>query len=291
MKTVLIACCAGLLLCAGLPGMTLATLTPTAAPAPMLASHWPQPAPALDDFLFSEKLDGVRARWDGQRLSTRNGNPITLPPGFTTGWPLQPMDGELWLGRGQFQQVSSLVRQYRRDDPRWQQVRFHVFDLPANDGRFEQRHQALQALLASGNWPHLRLVEQRRLANPQALKSWLDEVLAASGEGLIAHHRHARYQPGRSALLYKIKPWRDAEATVIAHLPGRGKYAGQTGALQVRDDQGRVFALGSGLSDAQRRAPPPIGSRISYRYTERTGNGLPRFPRFLRLRADEPQSH
>ena len=264
-----------------------APLTPS-APAPMLASTWPQPAPALDDFLFSEKLDGVRARWDGRQLTTRGGNRIAVPPGFTAGWPAQVMDGELWLGRGQFDTVSALVRGHDPQDPRWQQVALWVFDLPTDGGRFEQRYQHLQRLVANSRSRHLRLVQQQPLADSAALQAWLDAVVQGGGEGLIAHHRYARHVPGRSALLFKIKPWRDAEALVIAHTAGRGKYSGMLGALQVRDDQGRVFAIGSGLSDAQRRAPPAIGSRITYRYTERTVHGLPRFPRLLRIRADEP---
>lgn len=273
-----------------LVGSALAQPPPlaTSAPAAMLASPWPQPAPALDGFLFSEKLDGVRARWDGRQLTTRGGNRVAVPPGFTAGWPAQVMDGELWLGRGQFDALSALVRRHDPHDPRWQQVALWVFDLPADEGRFEQRYQHLQRLVANSRSRHLRLVQQQPLTDPRSLQAWLEAVVAGGGEGLIAHHRHARYVSGRSALLFKIKPWHDAEARVIAHTPGRGRYSGMLGALRVRDDQGRVFAIGSGLSDAQRRTPPAIGSRVTYRYTERTGNGLPRFPRFVRIRDDEP---
>lgn len=281
-----------LLLAVGLPVPLLCPLPASASAGAqnallMLASPWPQPAPDLRQLLFSEKLDGVRARWDGHRLSTRNGNPIAVPDSFTAGWPQQAMDGELWLGRGRFQAISALVRRRNPADPGWQQVRFHAFDLPGHGGDFAQRHAALQALLATPP-THLALVRQQPLADHTALQHWLQQVLAQGGEGLIAHHRHARYVAGRSSLLFKIKPWHDAEATLVALLPGRGRHAGVTGALQLRDAQGRVFAVGSGLSDAQRRSPPPLGSRITYRYTERTTNGLPRFPRFVRVREDEP---
>jgi ATP-dependent DNA ligase len=264
-----------------------APLTPS-APAPMLASTWPQPAPALDDFLFSEKLDGVRARWDGRQLTTRGGNRIAVPPGFTAGWPAQVMDGELWLGRGQFDRSARWCVAMTRRIRAGSRSRCGCSTCPPTRGRFEQRYQHLQRLVANSRSRHLRLVQQQPLADPAALQAWLDAVVQGGGEGLIAHHRYARHVPGRSALLFKIKPWRDAEALVIAHTAGRGKYSGMLGALQVRDDQGRVFAIGSGLSDAQRRAPPAIGSRITYRYTERTVHGLPRFPRLLRIRADEP---
>ena len=104
-----------LLLAVGLPVPLLCPLPASASAGAqnallMLASPWPQPAPDLRQLLFSEKLDGVRARWDGHRLSTRNGNPIAVPDSFTAGWPQQAMDGELWLGRGRFQAISALVR-------------------------------------------------------------------------------------------------------------------------------------------------------------------------------------
>jgi len=60
------------------------------------------------------------------------------------------------------------------------------------------------------------------------------------------------------------------------------------GALLVERPDGLRFRLGSGLDDAQRAAPPPIGSLVTYRHNGHTRNGVPRFARFLRVRADEP---
>jgi len=52
--------------------------------------------------MMSEKLDGMRAVWKGGGLLTRNNHPIHYPPYFTDAWPKETLDGELWLGRGQF---------------------------------------------------------------------------------------------------------------------------------------------------------------------------------------------
>lgn len=98
----------------------------------------------------------------------------------------------------------------------------------------------------------------------------------------------APYRSGRSDDLLKLKSFEDAEARVIGHLPGRGKYAGQTGALLVETPSGQRFRLGSGLPDALRRAPPPIGSVVTYRHNGTHASGLPRFARFWRVRADQP---
>lgn len=103
----------------------------------------------------------------------------------------------------------------------------------------------------------------------------------------MLHKADAGYVTGRSDVLLKVKLWHDAEAVVTGHVAGSGKYAGQLGALRVRTAGGREFSLGSGFSDDQRRAPPPVGSTVTYRYREITANGLPRFARFWRVRPAE----
>jgi DNA ligase-1 len=107
------------------------------------------------------------------------------------------------------------------------------------------------------------------------------------GEGLMLHRADAPYITGRSDVLMKFKLWHDAEATVIAHLPGKGRHAGRLGALRVRAPDGREFSLGTGFSDAQRRDPPALGTVVSYRYRELTAKGMPRFASFWRVRAAE----
>jgi DNA ligase-1 len=100
----------------------------------------------------------------------------------------------------------------------------------------------------------------------------------------MLHREDAAYETGRSSVLLKVTPWLDAEARVIAHLPGKGKYAGMAGALRMELPDGRRFSLGSGLTDILRRNPPPVGTLVTYRYRELTQNGMPRFPRYLRVR-------
>ncbi len=257
------------------------------SPAPMLAMRM-HDGIDLPAWLVSEKLDGVRARWDGRRLLTRNGDPIDAPAWFTAGWPSQPMDGELWIARGRFQQISDLVRALRRDADGWRQVRFMAFDLPADPGVFGQRAARLHALVAKTGAPHLRAIAQAPVANRAQLDARLRAVIAASGEGLVLHRFDARYRGGRSDDLLKYKPAADAEARVVGYRPGQGKYAGMVGALLVEDARGRRFALGSGLSDADRRQPPPPGTVVTYRYDGLTAKGTPRFARYLRIRDEKP---
>ena len=274
--------CAAPPVAGGPPGEDLMHASPTAADAGFAGTR------PVDEYWVSEKLDGVRGRWDGRRLWTRGGHPVDAPAWFTAGWPRLPMDGELWLGRGRFDALSVLVRHPPDDDTAWRNVRFLVFDLPGHGGSFEARVHAMRDLLREGVPPWLRPVAQSRVRDHDQLQARLRAVLDAGGEGLMLHHRDARYQAGRSGGLLKLKPHDDAEARVVAHLPGRGKYAGMAGALLVERDDGTRFRLGSGLSDAERGAPPALGSLVTYRYNGLTPNGLPRFPRYLRVR--EPPS-
>jgi DNA ligase-1 len=258
-------------------------------PALMLAGDY-RPGIEVDAYFVSEKLDGVRGRWDGRALWTRGGHRIDVPAWFVAGWPPVAMDGELWVGRGRFEEVSGLVRSQRGGDAAWRQVRFMVFDLPGEPGGFGRRLARLQALLAGAGIAWLQPVAQRRHADAASLDAALRAVTAAGGEGLMLHHRDAPYRPGRSTQLLKLKPYADAEARVVGYMPGRGKYHGQVGALLVERADGARFRLGSGLADAQRASPPPLGSLVTYRYNGHTRNGLPRFARLLRVRADEPGS-
>jgi DNA ligase-1 len=267
-----------------------------AAAAPLPAPAAVSPAPTLllaeryrDDidvsrYWVSEKLDGVRAIWDGKTLRFRSGNPVPAPRWFLDALPAQPLDGELWLGRGSFDQVSAIVRRQTPDDAEWRRVRYMVFELPDTPGSFSERVEQIKAVIAAAKQPWLQAVPQFRLPDTVALQKKLRDIVRSGGEGLMLHRADAAYETGRSSVLLKLTPWLDAEATVVAHLPGKGKYAGLTGALQMEMPDGRRFALGSGLSDALRRNPPPVGTLITYRYRELTKNGMPRFPRYLRVR-------
>jgi DNA ligase-1 len=250
-----------------------------------LASDW-SVGRSPQGFLVSEKFDGVRAVWNGRQLRFRSGREIVAPDWFVRALPQQPLDGELWFGRGQFDRLSGVVRQQHPPEA-WQQVRYMVFDAPGLGGTFEARWQALQSVTEAVRQPWLLRVEQTRVDTATALQQWLDAIVRDGGEGLVLHRADALWQPGRTQVLFKFKPEPDDEAQVMSHLPGKGRYEGMTGALQVQTPEGVAFALGSGLSDAQRRNPPEVGSWVTYRYRDRTPQGIPRFASFVRARAPE----
>jgi DNA ligase 1 len=231
--------------------------------------------------LVSEKYDGVRAIWDGRALRFRSGLPVPAPAGFLQRLPPAPLDGELWLGRGQFEATSGLVRRLAATDAEWQGLRYMVFDLPWAEGGFARRHARLQALLRQLSDPVVQVVPQAILPDRAALLQQLDAVVQAGGEGLVLRRADAPYAAGRSASMLKLKPLQDAEAVVLAPL---GRHAGRLGALQVRSDSGHVFQIGTGFSDAERVAPPAPGQRITYAYRGLTEAGVPRFASYVRVR-------
>jgi DNA ligase-1 len=246
------------------------------APALMLANVY-RPGVDLSAYWLSEKYDGVRGYWDGQRLLTRGGEPVHAPSWFTAGWPAEPMDGELWAGRGRFEEAVSTVRQQVPDDAAWQRMRFMVFDLPSHPGVFSERIRSYTRHVEQLNQPWVQAVTQERIGSHASLLKRLDQMVRAGGEGLMLHRGDALYRALRNE---------DAEARVMAHVPGQGKYTGMLGALLVETANGQRFRIGSGFNDVQRHEPPPVGAWITYRYRGLHDSGLPRFATFLRVRTD-----
>ena len=241
---------------------------------------------AISEYLVSEKLDGIRARWTGSQLLTRNGNPIYPPPWFTHNWPTEPLDGELWSKRGNFEEIASTVLSHHPDE-RWQAIKMMVFDLPVTGLPFEARVERMQKLIAQANNPSLKMIKQFTLDSLPALENTLNNLTQQGGEGLMLHHRQAYYQQGRNPGLLKAKRYQDDEAIVLAHLPGKGKFTGMMGSLLVESRQGQQFKIGSGFRLANRQSPPAIGSWVTYKYYGLTQRGIPRFASFLRGRPEE----
>ena len=76
----------------------------------------------VQQYWVSEKLDGVRAYWDGKQLISRGGNLIAAPAWFVADFPAQKLDGELWLGRSKFAETLSIVSKQIPVDSEWRQL-------------------------------------------------------------------------------------------------------------------------------------------------------------------------
>ena len=237
-------------------------------------------------YLVSEKYDGVRAIWDGKSLRFRSGRTVNAPDWFIAKLPSEKLDGELWLARGAFERLSGYVRKSSPLDEDWQQIKYMVFELPGGTGTFADRVARIREIVDNAKWPQLVAVEQFRVVDRAALKRKLDQLVNGGAEGLMLHLADATYVTGRSDVLLKLKLLQDTEAKVVEHLPGKGKYVGQMGALRLEMPDGRRFNIGTGFSDATRKKPPLIGTIITYTYRGLTNKGTPRFASYLRVREE-----
>ena len=154
----------------------------------LLANVW---NPSIDPtgWWMSEKYDGLRAWWDGQKLWSRKGNLIHAPGYFLAELPRDiVLDGELWIGHGKFEETMSIVRSETPDE-RWKRVRFMVFDAPKANGNFEQRMQFLRATVSEGS-RFVRVVAQERcqgaaqLLAERAITQVPDAQLSASSSSV-----------------------------------------------------------------------------------------------------------
>jgi DNA ligase-1 len=268
----------------------------------------------IGGWFISEKLDGTRAIWDGgvsrgvpveqvpyankvkdgryleKQIATglwsRSGKVINPPEWWLDKLPQIPLDGELWIGYGEFQKLRKVVSHLdsSEKEAEWNNVQYLVFDSPgqaffeprdikirndynfainrgvnlprllSEDWSFELRHIYLKKLLPDNTLPQERLP----LSNDRALE-WVDrfmhEVLRGGGEGVVLRNGSSKWVPERSWNLLKHKPFYTDEGTVIGYTAGEagktGQLLGKIGALILRLKSGKELKL-SGMTHQQR---------------------------------------
>ncbi len=230
---------------------------------------------------MSEKFDGVRALWTGEILVSKNGYKISAPNWFIAKLPKKTrLDGELWLGRGRFQEMAAIIRNNDPDAEDWREVKFQVFDVVA-DAAFELRQEILNDINLPG---HVRRVRHICCDGPDHLQNTFSTITTTGGEGVVLRAPGSFYSQGYSSNLLKLKKVKSSEAVVIEHLPGKGKNARRLGTLLCRWTDGRKIRIGTGLSEKLRNKPPKIGSIVTFNYLETTAIGQPREARFVTVR-------
>ncbi|OAQ23872.1 putative ATP-dependent DNA ligase, partial [Linnemannia elongata AG-77] len=271
----------------------------------MLAHSWTDDS-GIDPtgYWMAEKLDGVRAYFDGTNFYSRAGNKFYAPPFFSKHLPKnQPLDGELWLGRGRFQQCISIVKNQKADRAdEWKEMTYLVFDAPKLDLTYEKRLDYLKSIMptfgkdaiqssdpnAASNKvpPYARIVPVQKCLSKTHLLRELDHVQTHGGEGIMLRAPRSRYEFKRSRTLLKVKTFFDEEAIVVGIVKGSGKNSHRMGHLEVKTPDGRLFSVGSGFTDAQRDKPPKVGTVITYKFQELSNKLNPRFPTFIGERID-----
>lgn len=250
---------------------------------------------SLEGYVMSEKFDGIRALWDGKTLKSRTDKAFGAPKCWTQHLPPFALDGELFIGRGKFEEVLSAVS--KSECEAWQSVKYLIFDVPKASGTLMQRLSVLENYLATRqnaddkSAQPLVIIKQRQIHSKKELEKALKEVVNLGGEGLVVRKNSAPYESFRTKNALKLKNYEDNECKVIAHNAGKGKFEGKLGSItceQVFVDKNagaqiRRFKIGSGFTDKERANPPPLNSLITYKFNGYTKNGIPKFPVFLRI--------
>ena len=236
----------------------------------------------ISNWLISEKLDGVRAYWNGKDLVSRNGKAFAVPSWFVKGFPPFEIDGELWTKRGDFENVISIVN---RQSPHegWRNISYQIFEVPNQEGGLLERLEVLETWLVKNPNSFIKILPQKICKGSEHLKRLLAEVEAKGAEGLVVREPNALYVGKRSKSSLKIKSFQDDECVVKGYTKGKGKFEGLVGAL-LCEWKDRTLKIGSGLSLEDRKFPPALDANITFKYNGLTKYGNPKFPVFLRVR-------
>lgn len=237
----------------------------------------------VSGFLMSEKLDGIRAFWNGKELLSRNGKIIHAPKWFTKGFPPFEIDGELWSKRGEFELIQSIIMD-KNPSKEWEKITYNIFEVPNQKGGLKERLNVLDKYLKTTNAPSIRIIKQIHCKDKNHLQSNFEQIIKHNGEGVVLRDPSALYINKRTNKAVKLKNYTDTECEVIAHHKGKGKYKNTLGAFTCKLANGVTFKIGSGLSDKLRQNPPKIGEIVTFKYQGFTKNKKPRFPIFLHVR-------
>jgi len=232
----------------------------------------------ISGWVMSEKLDGIRAYWNGKELISRGGKIIHAPEYFTKGFPSFELDGELWSKRGDFDHISSIVRD-KIPSQEWSLITYNIFEVPNAVGGLFKRLKKVEPYRSK----ILKIILQKQINSKKDMQNFLKTVEKKGGEGIVVRDPNAVYIAMRTSKALKVKSFLDTECKVVGYSEGKGKYKGMLGALKCKLVDGTVFKIGSGFSDKERKNPPALGSEITFKYKEFTKKGMPRFPVFLRV--------
>jgi len=231
------------------------------------------------NWVMSEKLDGIRAYWTGKELLTRNGKKIYAPSWFTKDYPPFEIDGELWTKRGDFENISSIVRD-RIPSENWSQIKHYIFEVPNAKGGLFQRLEKVKPYENE----YLKILPQIIIKNKEHQKNYFNEIMEQNAEGIVVRDPKSFYINKRTSKALKVKKFKDTECKITGYKEGKGKYLGKVGAIICQLPNKITFKIGSGMDDKLRNNPPKIGTNITFKYQNLTKYGKPRFPVYLRIR-------
>ncbi len=236
----------------------------------MLAKKFDNAKHKIVGWLASEKIDGIRATWDGRRMVSRSGKEIRIPKIMKTYLPGESkLDGELHYGRGNFPKTIQLIH---ADEPNFSGLRYAVFDAPMPDVPFGLRVKYVDEVCRRirkraprGRRIPIHPVKHIAVKSLAHARSMLKEVLDVGGEGVIVRHPQSLYRHGRSNLYLKLKPVVEIKGVVVGFEPG------VVGSNEIRLENGAfTFIKGKRL---------PVGKAVVVEAQQILASGAPRFGR------------
>jgi len=237
----------------------------------------------VNGWVMSEKLDGVRAFWDGEKLISRGGKVFKAPKWFIKDFPPFAIDGELWSKRGNFENILSIVKK-QKTHKGWEQLTYNIFEVPNQKGGLFSRLSVLKSYLDKSPNQYIKVIKQSTCKDKNHLKTFLKEIENKGGEGVVVRNPDTPYIAKRTSQALKVKSFDDAECKVTGYNEGKGKYQGLLGSLKCKMRDKKILTIGSGFSDQERINPPKLGTIITFKYQGLTKKGKPRFPVFVRVR-------
>lgn len=239
-----------------------------------------------EQWLWSEKLDGIRGEWTGNEMLTKQGHKLDVPTYFTEKFPSFPLSGEIWGGRGTFERTSSIVATSGTDKG-WNLLRFGIFDSKDTSLTIEERIDRAKSWFEKHPSNYAFVIKQQPVRDRSHLQNLLEEIEDGGGEGMILIRKGSKYVKGRTVDVLKVKNFKDSEGVVVGYVSGKGRNHGRMGSviLELLSDRNIRFKIGTGFSDEQRIDPPPLGAIVTFKYTGSYASGKPRFPSFLRVRS------
>ena len=237
----------------------------------------------ISNWYMSEKLDGIRAYWDGKELFSKNKNKIFAPSWFTKDFPPFPLDGELWTKRGDFENIQSIVLS-QQESKDWENITYNIFEIPNANGNFKTRLDFLENYLKKNPNRYIKIIPQIVCKDKNHLNKFFKELLEKGAEGVIIKNPNLSYETGRTNNSLKVKEFLDDEGKVIAHNFNKD---GSFKSLKIELKNKTIFNLGGGFKKEDRLNPPKIGKFVTFKYYGLTKNGKPKFASFLRVREVE----
>ncbi|MGM0518368.1 MAG: DNA ligase [Campylobacterota bacterium] len=237
----------------------------------------------IKGWYMSEKLDGIRAFWNGKELLSKNGNKIYAPSWFIKSLPKFSLDGELWTKRNDFETIQSIVLD-KTPSKNWKKISYNIFEVPNAKGNFAKRLNKLKLWLKEHPTSHLNVISQIVCQNKKHLETYLNELVNKKAEGIILKNPNLSYFTGRNSNILKVKKFFDDEAVVI----GINRHSnGDFKSLKVKLKNGVIFNLGTGFTNQQRKNHPKVGDIVTFKFYGLTKYKKPKFASFLRVRKED----